>query len=95
MPSIQSLYNDVDQEKIAFVMLSLDQDNQSRKIARYIAKQNYTFPVFQPATPLPESLRVTTIPTTFIISPDGKIKYKHVGLANYDTKEMREFLEKL
>jgi len=95
MPSIQNLYNSVDKDKIAFVMLSLDQEDQHSKIAQFISEKEFSFPVYQPASPLPKILRVTTIPTTFIISPDGKVKTKKTGMANYDTSEMREFLKKL
>ena len=95
MPSIQNLYNSVDKDKVAFVMLSLDQENQQGKIADFIKDKGFTFPVYQPASPLPNLLRVNTIPTTFIISADGKVKSKKVGMANYDTEEMREFVRKL
>ena len=95
MPSIQNLYNDVDKDKIAFVMLSLDQESQKHKIEQFIDSKEFTFPVYQPASPLPQLLRVNTIPTTFIISPDGKVASKKTGMANYDTEEMREFLREL
>lgn len=93
MPSIENLYNSVDKDKIVFVMLSLDQTGEEAKIAQFINSKAFTFPVYQPASPLPNILRVNTIPTTFIVSPDGKVKSKKVGMANYDTDEMREFLE--
>lgn len=95
MPSIQRLYNTVDQEKVVFVMLSLDQDNKRRRIASFIDKEAFTFPVYQPASPLPKLLRVNIIPTTFIVSPDGKVKHKQTGMANYDTDEMRALLNAL
>ena len=95
MPSIQSLYNDVDKDKVAFVMLSLDQEDQRSKISKFIDDKEFTFPVYLPASPLPNLLRVNTIPTTFIISPDGKVKSKKVGMANYDTEDMRAFLKDL
>jgi thiol-disulfide isomerase/thioredoxin len=95
MPSIQNLYNSVDREKVVFVMLSLDQADHQPRIVKYIDNKEFTFPVYQPASPLPKLLRVTTIPTTFIISPDGKVKSKKTGMANYDTEEMRNFLKVL
>lgn len=95
MPSIQNLYNSVDKDKIAFVILSLDQEAQQGKIAQFISSKEFTFPVYQPASPLPKQLRVNTIPTTFIISPDGKVKTRKTGMANYDTEEMRVFLREL
>jgi len=95
MPSIQKLYESVDKDKIAFVILSLDQENQRAKIEQFVKEKKFTFPVFQPASPLPKLLRVNTIPTTFIIGPDGKVKNKQTGMANYDTDEMRKFLREL
>ena len=95
MPSIQTLYNSVDKEKVAFVMLSLDQENQTRKVEQFINSKQFTFPVYLPASPLPKLLRVNTIPTTFIIGPDGKVASKKTGMANYDTEEMRLFLKEL
>lgn len=95
MPSIQNLYNSVDKSKIAFVILSLDQEGEQEKIAKYISSKEFTFPVYQPASPLPKLLRVNMIPATFIISPDGKVKHKKIGMADYDTEEMRELLREL
>jgi len=95
MPSIQNLYNSVDKEKVAFVMLSLDQENAQAKIVQYIQDKEFTFPVYQPASPLPKLLRVNTIPSTFIIGADGKVKSKKTGTANYDTDELREFLKEI
>jgi thiol-disulfide isomerase/thioredoxin len=95
MPSIQNLYNSVDKNKIAFVILSLDQEEHHGKIVQFIRDKEFSFPVYQPASPLPKILRVNTIPTTFIIGADGKVKSKKTGMANYDTEEMREFLKEL
>lgn len=92
MPSIQKLYDSVDKDKIAFVMLSLDQDGQTAKIRQYISEKEFSFPVYMPASPLPKVLRVNMIPATFIIGPDGKVKTKRSGMANYDTDGMRKYL---
>ena len=95
MPSIQNLYNSVDKENVVFIMLSLDQEDQHSKIEKFITDKDFTFPVYQPASPLPKLLRVNTIPTTFIIGADGKVKSKKTGMANYDTEEMRGFLREI
>lgn len=95
MPSIQELYNSIDKDKVVFVMLSLDQESQKKKIERFVAEKQFTFPVYLPATPLPSILRVNTIPTTFIIGADGKVKTKRTGMANYNTPGMKKFLNEL
>ena len=92
MPSIQKLYDKVKGDKIAFVMLSLDTDENAPKINRFIEQYSFSFPVYRPATAMPNQLRVSTIPTTFVVGIDGKIKMKKTGTANYDTEEFEKFL---
>lgn len=95
MPSIQKLYDRVDKEKIAFVMLAIDERKHFDKVVTFVKEKEYTFPVYVPNDYLPEQLQVTTIPTTFVISPEGKIAANEVGAANYDTEEFKKFLEGL
>ncbi|MGV3540821.1 MAG: TlpA disulfide reductase family protein [Rufibacter sp.] len=94
MPNIQKLYEKVGSDKIAFVMLSVDQAGLP-KVKNYIAKKGYTFPVYVPHSNFPPEFESPSIPTTYIISPKGKIVAKQVGMAEYDTKEMREYLLRL
>lgn len=96
MPSIQELYDSVGKSNdIAFVMLSIDQPETQNRIGKYISDKNFTFPVYQPASPLPTQLQVPTIPTTFIVDKAGKIRMKKVGTANYATDEFVTFLRDL
>ncbi|KAA9325604.1 TlpA family protein disulfide reductase [Adhaeribacter soli] len=95
MPGIQSLYDKVKGNKnIAFVMLSVDQ-NGMEKIKKFVAKKGYTFPVYLPASGVPATFETRSIPTTFILAKDGKVAARHDGMANYDTKEVKEYLENL
>lgn len=95
MPSIQKLYEKVDTSKVVFVMLSLDVKENKTKVTRFIEDKKYTFPVYCMGDYLPEVLqRVNSIPTTFVISVDGKILSKKVGAANYDTPKYVEFLNR-
>ncbi|ALJ00159.1 TlpA disulfide reductase family protein [Rufibacter tibetensis] len=91
MPNIQRLYEKVGSDKIAFVMLSVDRGGIP-KVKKYIQKKGYTFPVYLASRPIPEEFYSPSIPTTFIISPEGKIVTKHEGLQDYDTPDMRNFL---
>lgn len=95
MQSIQGLYNQVDHQRIAFVMLSIDDDNSKKKVVDYIQKRNFTFTAYQPSGYLPSLLQVPEIPTTFIISPEGKVVRKEIGGMNYDTAKFRKYLESL
>jgi thiol-disulfide isomerase/thioredoxin len=95
MPSIQNLYNTIDHEKVVFVMLSLDAEENHNKVIKYVSDKQFSFPVYVPESALTEQLKVPSIPTTFIIGKDGKIKSKKVGTAKYDTDKFREFLNEL
>lgn len=91
MPNIHSLYKKMDPNKVAFVMLSVDEGGME-KVKKFVDKKKYTFPVYMPASQFPQEFYSTAIPTTFIISPKGKIVAKQEGMAEYDTEEVREFL---
>ena len=95
MPSIQKLYSQIDTSKVAFIMLSVDRPEDIDKIKSYVRDKEFTFPVFTPAGTLPNLLQVTSIPTTFVIAPDGKVASSESGASNYDTPEFRKFLESL
>ncbi|MBF9253719.1 TlpA family protein disulfide reductase [Pontibacter sp. 172403-2] len=94
MPNIQALYEKVGSDKIAFVMLSVDEGGMD-KVQKFISRKGFTFPVYMPAGPLPQEFYSNAIPTTFIISPEGKIVAKQEGMAEYDTKDVQEFLQSM
>ena len=92
MPGIQSLAEKLKDEPIEFVMLSVDREVALPKVTAFLEKNAYTFPVFMPQGYLPEQLQVPSIPTTFIVSKEGKILVKELGTRNYNTKKMANFL---
>lgn len=94
MPNIQKLYDKVGSDKIAFVMLSVDEGGLE-KVRKFIDKKGFTFPVYMPAGQLPQEFYSNAIPTTFIISPEGKIVAKQEGMADYDNQEVRDFLQSM
>ncbi len=95
MPSIQKLYDRIDKEKIQFIILSLDEDGDLPKIVKYVHKNHYTFPVYQPKGFLPSQLSVPSIPTTFIVDPNGNIVSRKVGTTNFNTEKFKKYLEGL
>ncbi len=93
MPGIEALYNKVDHSKIAFVMLSLD-DNVA-KARKYVQSKGYTFPVYLRTGDLPAPFDSNSIPSTVILGPDGQVAARHDGMAEYDTPEFKEALDNL
>ena len=94
MPDIHSLYTGLkDNQNIAFVLVSMDKSHQ--QAIKYVNDKSYDFPVYFLKTRPPKSYDTSSIPTTYVISPEGKIVSERHGMAKYDTKKFRKFLESL
>jgi thiol-disulfide isomerase/thioredoxin len=93
MPGLQALYQKVDTSKVAFVLLSLD-ENQNKARA-LLKRKHYAMPVFFPAAPLGAPFNTSSIPYTVILTPQGRVADRHSGMADYDTPEFKAALEKL
>jgi thiol-disulfide isomerase/thioredoxin len=91
MPFIASLYEKVkEEENVQFLMISID--DEFEKGLKFIHQKDFNFPVFHAKYGLNSSLSSSVIPTTFIISPEGKILLKHEGMGNFDNKEILQLL---
>ena len=93
MPGLQALYQKVDTSKVAFVLISLD-ENQNKARA-LLKRKHYTMPVFFPTSDLPAPFQTSSIPYTVILTPQGRVADRHSGMADYDTPEFKAALEKL
>jgi len=91
MPSINSLYNKVkDNKDIEFYMV--DVDSKTERSMQFMAQKNFDLPVHSPASFLPPEIFDGNLPTTVVISPDGKVVYHHIGVADYDNPDFLKFL---
>lgn len=94
MPTIQKIYNEMKNRKdIAFILISVDNDNSKAK--KFIKDEGFTFPVFYLNSELPNVYNTGTIPSTFVISKEGKIVAKRIGMADYDSRKFYNFLNRL
>ena len=90
MSDIHDLYKAVDSSKIAFVMIS--RNDRFGRAKQYVEKKEYTFPIYELNGPLPEVFSAGSIPTTYVISKDGRMAVKKTGFATYNTKEFKNYL---
>ncbi len=90
MPDINKLYNKVKNDNIHFFMISLDDDFEKAK--KFVDKKEFDFPIYQLGSLMPKVYHSQAIPTTFVISPQGKIVVKRSGMAEYNTEGFRKFL---
>lgn len=91
MPSLQSLYNDYG-EKVDFYFVSME---DPEKIAPFMEKRGYDFPVFIPIQEVPNAIRSNSLPTTYVISKKGDIVIDKSGAADWDSEKVREVLDQL
>ena len=92
MPDIHNLYENTS-DSVSFVMISLDQDHQKAK--DFIKNKEFDFPVYFLNSSLPKTYNTSSIPTTYVISKEGKIKVENHGMAKYNSKKFRKLLSEL
>jgi len=91
MPSMQLLYDDY-KDKIEFVFVS---NEEFSVINEFVSKKGYTFNVYNPMTKYPDVFDVSSIPRTFLIDKNGRIVIDKTGAANWNSKAVRNTIEKL
>ena len=91
MPSFQKLYDDY-KDKIAFVFVTSDDKDKTNA---FLKKKSLTLPVYQQMSQAPSKLFTNSLPTTFLIDQNGKILINEVGASDWNSKSMRDILDKL
>jgi thiol-disulfide isomerase/thioredoxin len=93
MPEFQSLFRKYG-DRVAFIMVTNDNPDA---VKAFIEKNHYQFPVFYlpQNPPPPKPLQFSALPTTFIISKEGKVVSKKTGAANWDSRAMEKILDEL
>jgi thiol-disulfide isomerase/thioredoxin len=89
MPDINDLYLKTN-KNVSFVMISVDEDREKAK--KFMERKGYDFPIYFLASGLPSVYETHSIPTTYVIAPNGTIAAKRHGMAQYDSDEFRSFL---
>ena len=92
MPALQSVY-EAFEGKVAFVGLAVSDSERSAQA--FVDEHGVTYDVGRdPSSKLYTDFGVVVMPSTFLISPDGKVVAKHAGAVTAD--DLRELLaEKL
>lgn len=94
MPSINALSSKItNKDKVKFVMV--DVDNKMDASVRFMEKRKMNLQVYNAVSAIPDTLFNGTLPTTVIINSEGKIVFRHSGMADYDSPEMINFINTL
>lgn len=91
MPSLQKLYDQY-KDEVVFLYVANDQKD---KVTNFLTDHHFSFPVFFELSPPPSELITHSIPTTFILSKEGKIVIEKRGTANWNSEKIHTLLDKL
>ena len=93
MPSIQKLYDQLkENDEIVFIIVT----NENESVVENFIKENgYSFPVMLARSSTPEPFYSPSIPTTYIVSPEGEIVLKEVGSKKWHGKDTIDFINSL
>jgi thiol-disulfide isomerase/thioredoxin len=92
MPHISELYKSLEKEPtIEFLLVGLDNDIE--KSRKFLEGKSWSFPTAHASFGLNSSLQSSSIPTTLVVSPAGKIIFYQEGMSNFNTDEFRDFLK--
>jgi thiol-disulfide isomerase/thioredoxin len=91
MPNIQRLY-DAYGDRVAFVLASQEDPSVVRK---FFQDQGHDLPFYTLIRNLPDQLQTTSIPTTYLITRDGRIAVRKTGAARWDGAYFTNYLDRL
>ncbi|WP_324719519.1 TlpA family protein disulfide reductase [Salinimicrobium sp. HB62] len=93
MPGINNLYEEIKGKQVELVMVSFDRDFEKAKDFR--KKKGYDFEIYRATGRVPSAFSSNSLPTTYVIDAQGNLALTHLGMGNFDTKDFKDFLEKL
>ena len=91
LPSIQALYEDY-QDKVDFLLVSKE---ESKRVNTFVSKKSYQLPFYLAEGQIPQIFKSATLPTTYIINKQGKVVRAENGAVNWNSEEIRQFLDQL
>jgi thiol-disulfide isomerase/thioredoxin len=94
MPSLEELYKKFAANKDV-VFLFMNEDDDPEKAKTFIQKKEYSMPVSFRAGDIPSDYFTGSLPTTIILDKNGRIVFKHQGMADYDTDKFAKQLKDL
>ncbi|MBL6962745.1 MAG: TlpA family protein disulfide reductase [Bacteroidetes bacterium] len=90
-PGIQRLYNEYG-TRVEFIILSHE---KPATVRAFLEKEGYDFPVYLTYGNIAEVFDSRSLPTTFLISQEGKILINKKGSARWDGEKVKNLLDAL
>jgi len=91
MPDIQDLYDNYG-DQVAFLLVT---DEEPSKVQAFMERKAFDMPIYFHRTAIPPLFESGSIPTTFIISPAGKIVIRKTGAAKWNSDKMHHLFDEM
>ncbi|MCX2573474.1 TlpA family protein disulfide reductase [Pedobacter sandarakinus] len=94
MPSIKKLFTQFkDDDQVVFIFA--DADANLPKATKFMIDREYNFPVYQVESAMPKQIFESALPTTVVFDKQGRLSFRHEGIANYNDKKFVGLLNQL
>ena len=94
MKSLNELHQNFRNHK-NIVFLTIDVDSDYKKAKKLLDRKGYSFPIFELASSIPDTLFNGSIPATLILDKAGQIVFKHEGALDFTNSKFNQFLSTL
>jgi thiol-disulfide isomerase/thioredoxin len=91
MPNIQRLHDKYG-ERLVLVLASQE---DTGSLERFLEDNGFDLPVYRLVENLPATLEVNSLPTTFLITAEGRIAVRKTGAARWDGNYFRSYLDSI
>src|SRR5690554_5174132 len=91
IPSFQKLYDGYG-SKVEFLFVTSE---EKERVDTFMQKHGYDLPIYFQRYAAPKQLESRALPTTFVISKEGAIAIKETGVADWNSKKVRNLLDDL
>ena len=88
MPSLEKARRQLDSTQVVFLCVS---DDAPEKVEAFQDEKNYGMTFLISAFPL-KDLGINTLPTTYIINPEGHVEHTEVGATDWSSEKMLDRL---
>jgi thiol-disulfide isomerase/thioredoxin len=94
LPSIERLHHALSNDGVRVLCVATDSD--ADRVRRLVAENGWRLPVYVLGkSEIPQVFDSDYIPTTYVVSADGRVVYQHTGAALWDHPRVISFLRRL
>ncbi|MEX2597916.1 MAG: TlpA disulfide reductase family protein, partial [Salibacteraceae bacterium] len=78
--------------EVRFAIIGLE---DAKSFKKYISKTKHELPFYRQLTPLPGQINPSAVPSSFVIDRDGKVIYKYLGAADWESNQVADQIKSL